>query len=119
MHNHSGLFLNYVAECGVIHQNFWMAWLLDTLFAILVSPSISPGEKAVMRNAFDRGTPLIILQENGSADLAKPGGRRMDACAEGRLLILAPWQHHNERLVIRRDQCLQLNEMVRMICANT
>ena len=86
MHNHSGLFLNYVAECGVIHQNFGMAWLLDTLFAILVSPSISPGEKAVMRNAFDRGYPLIILQENGSADLAKPGGRRMDACAEGRLL---------------------------------
>lgn len=39
----------------------------------------------------------------------------MDACAEGRLLILAPWQHHNERIAIQRDQCLSLNEMARLI----
>ncbi len=86
--------------------------------AVLVSPSISPGEKAVMRAAFDKGFPLIILQENGFSDLAKPGGKRMDACAEGRLLILAPWQHHNERIAIRRDQCLSLNEMARLICSS-
>lgn len=85
--------------------------------AVLVSPSISPGEKAVMRAAFDRGFPLIILQENGFSDLAKPGGKRMEACAEGRLLILAPWQHHNEHIAIRRNQCLSLNEMARQICS--
>ena len=84
---------------------------------VLVSPSISPGEKAVMRAAFDSGFPLIILQENGFTDLAKPGGKRMEACAEGRLLILAPWQHHNERTIIKRDQCLSLNEMARQICS--
>ncbi len=85
--------------------------------AVLVSPSISPGEKAVMRAAFDRGYPLILLQENGFTDLAKPGGKRMEYCSEGRLLILAPWEHHNERLLIRRDQCLSLNEMARRICS--
>ena len=84
--------------------------------AVLVSPAISPGEKAIMRAAFNAGYPLIILQENGFTDLAKPGGARFDACARGQLLILAPWEHHNERLVIRRDQCLQLNEMARQIC---
>ena len=84
--------------------------------AVLVSPSISLGEKAVMRAAFDRGFPLILLQENGFTDLAKPGGKRMEACAEGRLLILAPWQHHNERIVIKRGQCLSLNDMARQIC---
>jgi len=84
--------------------------------AVLVSPSISPGEKATMRAAFDHGYPLILLQENGFTDLAKPGGKRMDACSEGRLLILAPWEHHNERLTIRRDQCQTLNEMARRIC---
>ena len=84
--------------------------------AVLVSPSISPGEKAVMRAAFDRGFPLILLQENGFTDLAKPGGKRMEACAEGRLLILSPWQHHNERIVIKRGQCLSLNDMARQIC---
>ena len=84
--------------------------------AVLVSPAISPGEKAIMRAAFDAGYPLIILQENGFTDLAKPGGARFDACARGQLLLLAPWEHHNERLVICRDQCLQLNEMARQIC---
>ena len=84
--------------------------------AVLVSPAISPGEKAIMRAAFDAGYPLIILQENGFTDLAKPGGARFDACARGQLLLLAPWEHHNERLVIRRDQCLMLNEMARRIC---
>lgn len=84
--------------------------------AVLVSPSISPGEKAIMRAAFDAGCPLILLQENGFTDLAKPGGARFDACAEGRLLILAPWEHHNQRLAIKRNQCLSLNEMARVVC---
>ena len=84
--------------------------------AVLVLPSISPGEKTIMRAAFDAGCPLILLQENGFTDLAKPGGARFDACAEGRLLILAPWEHHNQRLAIQRNQCLSLNEMARVIC---
>ena len=69
-----------------------------------------------MRAAFNEGLPLIILQENGFTDLAKPGGQRMDACARGQLLLLAPWEHHNERLTITRNQCLSLNESARMIC---
>ena len=84
--------------------------------AVLVSPAISPGEKAIMRAAFDEGLPLIYIQENGFTDLAKPGGKRMDACAKGQLLILAPWEHHNEKLAIRRGQCLELNEIARRIC---
>ena len=84
--------------------------------AVLVSPAISQGEKTIMRAAFEEGLPLIYLQENGFTDLAKPGGKRMDACARGQLLILAPWEHHNEKIVIKRGQCLQLNEMAKMIC---
>ena len=84
--------------------------------AVLVSPSISKGEKNVMRAAFENGYPLIYLQENGFSDLAKPGGARMEACARGQLLILAPWEHHNERITISRNQCLSLNEMAKMIC---
>ena len=60
--------------------------------------------------------PLIYLQENGFTDLAKPGGKRMEACVRGQLLILAPWEHHNEKITIKRGQCLQLNEMAKMIC---
>ena len=84
--------------------------------AVLVSPSISPGEKAVMKAVFNEGFPLIYLQENGFTDLAKPGGARMEACARGQLLILAPWEHHNEKITIKRGQCLTLNEMASRIC---
>ena len=83
---------------------------------VLVSPTISPGEKAVMRAAFDEGLPLVYLEENGFTDLAKPGGKRMEACASGQLLILAPWEHHNEQLTIRRGQCLALNDIARRLC---
>ena len=84
--------------------------------AVLVSPAISKGEKTIMRAAFEEGQPLIYLQENGFTDLAKPEGARMDACAKGQLLILAPWEHHNEKIVIKRGQCLELNEMAKAIC---
>lgn len=83
--------------------------------AVLVSPAISPGEKAVMRAAFESGFPVIILRENGFAPLAKPGGQRFDACAQGRLLLLAPWEHHNTRLTIKRQQCHALNSMAAAI----
>ena len=84
--------------------------------AILVSPSISPGEKAIMRTVFDAGFPLILLQENGFTEMTKPTGSRFDACADGRLLILSPWEHHNQRLNISRGQCLSLNEMAKVVC---
>ena len=75
-----------------------------------------PWREHIMRAAFEEGLPLIILQENGFTDLAKPGGQRMEACARGQLLLLAPWQHHNEQTTISRQQCLSLNDMARMIC---
>lgn len=85
--------------------------------AVLVSPKISSGEKAVLNAAFAEGLPLIVLQENGFTDLDKPkGAKLMEACAEGRLLLLAPWAHHNERTTITRQQCLALNEMARKLC---
>ncbi|MBR1725204.1 MAG: transposase [Muribaculaceae bacterium] len=79
--------------------------------AVLVSACISPGEKAVMRRAFEAGCPQIVLLENGFAPMQKPSGRQLDACAEGRLLLVAPWEHHNERRVITREQCLALNAL--------
>lgn len=83
--------------------------------AVLVSPSISPGERAVMRAAFEQGYPTIILLENGFAPLAKPGGKRFNACAAGKLLLLAPWPHHNDDRSITRVQCHALNDMAAAI----
>lgn len=85
--------------------------------AVLVSPSISPAEKEVMRTVFDAGYPLIVILENGFSPLWKPGGKQFDACAEGRLLLVAPWPHHNEHKTITRQQCLQLNDLAREIAS--
>lgn len=84
--------------------------------AVLVSPCISPGEKHIMRNAFEAGFPLILLQENGFTNLAKPEGAKFEACAKGQLLIIAPWEHHNHHTTISRAQCLALNDLAREIC---
>ncbi len=84
--------------------------------AILVSPAISPGEKLVMRAAFDEGMPIIVIMENGFTPLSKPHGEQFDACAHGRLLMLAPWEHHNDKRKITSEQCQQLNLMALEIC---
>jgi hypothetical protein len=55
-------------------------------------------------------------QEYGYTHLAKPRGLRMEACSRGQILLFAPWEHQNERTTIRRDQCLSLNDMARVIC---
>lgn len=83
--------------------------------AVLVSPSISPGEREVMRAAREAGYPTILLQENGFAPLAKPSGQHFDSCAQGQLLLLAPWEHHNTSEIIRRQQCHALNDMAAAI----
>ena len=85
--------------------------------ALLVSPAISPGEKAVMRAAFDASLPVIVLVENGFTPLSKPGGEQFYACTAGRLLMLAPWPHHNEHRTITAAQCQALNLMATAICA--
>ena len=83
---------------------------------VLVSPAISPGEKRVMREAFNAGLPTIVLLENGFTPLSKPHGEQFDACAQGRLLMLSPWEHHNEKRMITAMQCQQLNLMALKIC---
>lgn len=83
---------------------------------VLVTPSVSPGERECSHAAFEHGYPIIILRENGFSELEKPKGRAFDACAEGRLLFVAPWEHHNERRVITRAQCLSLNDLAARLC---
>jgi len=84
--------------------------------AILVSPAISKGEQTVMRTALNEGLPIIFLTPWGFTTFSKPGHQYYDACAEGRLLILAPWEHQTERTPLTRAMCLQLNAMVEDIC---
>lgn len=84
--------------------------------AVLVSPAISPGEKRVMRAAFDAGLPTIVIMENGFTSLSKPHGEQFYACAKGLLLMLSPWEHHNEKRKLTAEQCKQMNLMALDLC---
>ena len=84
--------------------------------AVLVSPSISPGEKRVMRAAFNEGLATIVIMENGFTPLSKPHGEQFYACGRGQLLMLSPWEHHNEKKPLTAEMCRQMNLMAMEIC---
>ncbi len=83
--------------------------------AVIVSPCISTGEKEIARAALDAKIPLITILENGFNPMYKPSGKYFDACVDGLLLMLAPWDYHTEKHKITRGQCNELNEMAKMI----
>ena len=85
--------------------------------AVLVSPRISPGEKAVMDMIQEAGFPFIQLLENGFSPMWKPGGEMFNACANGQVLLVAPWPYHSDRNAITRDQCDRLNDLAALICS--
>lgn len=85
---------------------------------VLVSAAISPKEKEVLREAMNRGYCIILLRENGFPKLYKPSGEAFDACSEGLLLQISPWEYHMEKKTITRAQCLELNAMAERIVGN-
>ena len=74
--------------------------------AVLISPCISDGERQIAREALAAGYRLVSMHNKGFSKFQKPSGRYFDACAEGRLLMLAPvaWPYQpNEKPMTRAD----------------
>lgn len=69
---------------------------------MLASAAISPNEKEVLREAMNRGYSIILLRENGFPKLYKTSGKAFDACVEGRLLQISPWEFHMEKRTIKK-----------------
>ena len=84
---------------------------------VLIGAFISEAEKAIALKASENHRPLIHLMENGFPDLYKPVGQAFYACAEGRLLQLAPWKHHATHTIVSREQCNALNTMAETIAS--
>ena len=59
--------------------------------AVVVSPWISPGEKAVKRGVAECGGRIVQLLPEGMGRYYKPGGLDFERCAEGRMLMLSPF----------------------------
>lgn len=65
--------------------------------AIPISPFIHPREKKIRDYAMANNGKLIMLKESGFEERFKPQGREFELCAEGRLLLLAPWPDNTGR----------------------
>lgn len=85
--------------------------------AVLVSPCISPGEQQITTAAMQARVPLVVLLLKGFPPFFKPQPRYLEACANGRLLMLAPFPWQNEKIGNMRQRCLQLNALAGTICA--
>ena len=68
----------------------WEAAILGGC-TVIVTPGISGGERLMKNECLERGFPLIHLQKEPIGAYWKPERQRFDACANGSLLILAPW----------------------------
>ena len=84
--------------------------------AAIVSPCISPGEQQTATAAMQSGLPLIVLLLRGLSPYFKPSGHYLQACTEGRLLMISPYAYQSERITDMRARCLHLNRVAAEIC---
>jgi hypothetical protein len=84
---------------------------------VMVSPFISPKEKAVMTVLLTEQHPFILLADNGFRDYYKPPGIIFDAVAAGRVLVLSSWAYDAGKRHISRADCVALNTMAEEIAA--
>lgn len=84
---------------------------------VMVSPFISPHEKAVLDYLLKEHHSIIYIADNGFGEYYKPASAFFDAVADGRMLILSPWQHDPEKKHVTRAECVAMNKMAEDICS--
>lgn len=85
----------------------------------MVSPFISDKEKEVMVVLLAEEHPIIILADNGFGEYYKPSDGIFDSVAEGRVLILSPWEYNPKKRHVTRAECVAMNQMAEEICASS
>ena len=85
--------------------------------ATIISACISPGEQQIATACIKAGIPFIVLLVHGFPPLYKPAPLYLQACAEGRLLLLSPFQWQNEKITNMRQRCLELNDIALRIAS--
>ena len=81
--------------------------------AVLVSPFISPAEKAVYDACYQEKLPIIHIVNRGlDGQFIYPTGRDLAGCHAGFVLVLAPYADYSVETAearITRSQCLDMN----------
>lgn len=89
--------------------------LCESEGAVLISPFISAGEKAVRDAALAAGYPLIILHGEEMSPLWKPTENLQEACYRGDILFLAPWYDRPRGQRPQKPDMEMLNELCRQM----
>ena len=79
---------------------------------VLVSPFISPYEKAIRAEAEEIGGRIILIINHSLDPRYKPIGHDFDLCKSGRLLIISANLDDN----LNRSACLTMNSIAEEIC---
>ena len=101
-----------------VYQQHRKRWLHTAANGgVLVSPFISPGERAVRDTATEIGGRIIVLRLNGFQERFKPSGAEFELCTEGRLLLMTPWQAIDSKAALTRADAMALNAFAQQIAA--
>lgn len=86
--------------------------------AVLVSARISKGEQDIMDAAVSAGHPVVLICDNGFPELFHPSEARTQQCAEGRVLLVTPWQYHyrhsDDKIYVA--YCKTMNCLAQALC---
>lgn len=91
------------------HRSLWLYTVANG--GVLVSPFISPAEKAIRTEAEEAGGKIILITHDPMDDRYKPAGHDFDRCEAGKLLIISA----NQPGPLLRNTCLAMNDLARTI----
>lgn len=83
--------------------------------SILVSPFISPAEKAIRAKAESMGARIILITHEAFPERFKPAAHDFALCAEGRLLIISMGLPAKTELT--RSHCLSMNALAEALAS--
>ena len=85
---------------------------------VLVSARIAKGEQTIMDEAIRRGYAVAFILDNGFPDRFHPSAERQALCADGRLLLITPWQYHYRGVdeAITVAACKTMNCFAQALC---
>lgn len=83
---------------------------------VLVSPFISPAEKAIRDEADDLDGRFILITSEKPGERYKPSGRNFALCEAGRLLLIF---YPTDESTLSRKTCRQMNALAAQICKDS
>lgn len=87
--------------------------------AALISPFISPDERRIRDSVLQQGGKVVVIRKEGFGELYKPEPLYFDACAEGRVLLVAVGEYHQNGEQVSRAECVAMNALAECLATGS